>query len=546
MTEIQFRSDMGVTLVDSMGNDNSVVRAARVSTVGANSGEGGEKLIAFLWREGHNCFDAKTEILTGSGWKLFSDLGGTETVATLNPVTDAVEYQVPSSATRGFVDGEMISLKTQHLDLLVTPGHEMLAEPRTHTGYSGDWGKVKASEFHSREYRVRKSGGDWLSHGLDLPNELFALIGFFIGDGNLACGGPDFNIRKQNKVDFLDSIIDVLDLKTSGGGDRKTHLWVSEYDDLFEDCFLQGEKVIPRRLLDGSITQLEFLLSGLIASDGHIAETGKVTYSTTSEVLAGQLQELAMKLGMCADMRVNRSEGVHHVFGKDIWCKAVYSVCIFKDRNDRPRVGKTPKTRVRDVQTIPYRGEVFCVTVPNGTIYVRRGGKAVWSGNSPFEHVTFTFMVEAPIFTINQMVRHRIASYNIESGRYKELQPVFYVPGEDRPVVQIGKTGCYNFLTDGEALESAQRHIRISSEWSWDAYESMLERGIAKEVARMVLPLNIYSSLYVTMNARALINFLRLRNEHHAQAEIRDVAQKMEKIFEEHLPSTHAAFRGTV
>jgi len=164
--------------------------------------------------------------------------------------------------------------------------------------------------------------------------------------------------------------------------------------------------------------------------------------------------------------------------------------------------------------------------------------------HSPFEHVTFTFMVEAPIFTINQMVRHRIASYNIESGRYKELQPVFYVPGAGRPVVQIGKTGSYDFVTDEEALESARQHIRVSSEWSWGTYESMLERGIAKEVARMVLPLNIYSSLYVTMNLRSLFNFLDLRLEHHAQYEIQEVARGFERVIREKMPVAYNAWKG--
>lgn len=164
---------------------------------------------------------------------------------------------------------------------------------------------------------------------------------------------------------------------------------------------------------------------------------------------------------------------------------------------------------------------------------------------SPFEHATFTFLVDAPIFTINQMVRHRIASFNIESGRYKELEPVFYVPDDERPIVQVGKTGAYEF-EQGDAVQRAMVNAMLMSTagYAWDAYERMLAAGIAKEVARMVLPLNIYSSLYVTMNARGLMNFLSLRNEPHAQFEIREVARQMEDIFAEHMPLTHKAFRG--
>lgn len=162
---------------------------------------------------------------------------------------------------------------------------------------------------------------------------------------------------------------------------------------------------------------------------------------------------------------------------------------------------------------------------------------------SPFEHATFTFLVEAPIFTINQMVRHRIASFNIESGRYKELEPVFYVPDVERPVVQVGKTGAYEFDQDDDLFFEVEGRIQHASGYAWAEYSELLSEGVAKEVARMVLPLNIYSSLYVTMNARGLMNFLSLRNEHHAQHEIRQVAKQMEDIFAEHMPLTHSAFR---
>lgn len=167
--------------------------------------------------------------------------------------------------------------------------------------------------------------------------------------------------------------------------------------------------------------------------------------------------------------------------------------------------------------------------------------------HSPFEHNAFTFMVEAPIFTINQLVRHRIASYNVESGRYKELAPVFYVPSKVRPVVQVGKTGDYEFEEadpDSRISSVVRGTIYGSSEDAWESYEFLLSQGVAKEVARMVLPLNIYSSLYVTMNARALMNFLRLRNDSHAQWEIREMAQRMEVIFAENMPMTYRAFRG--
>ena len=65
---------------------------------------------------------------------------------------------------------------------------------------------------------------------------------------------------------------------------------------------------------------------------------------------------------------------------------------------------------------------------------------------SPFEHTSMTFFISAPIFVFREFMRHRIASYNEESGRYRELRPVFYIPSKERKLVQIGKTGAYEFI----------------------------------------------------------------------------------------------------
>ena len=73
---------------------------------------------------------------------------------------------------------------------------------------------------------------------------------------------------------------------------------------------------------------------------------------------------------------------------------------------------------------------------------------------SPFEHNSMTFYVQAPIFVFREFMRHRIASYNEESGRYRELRPVFYVPGPERKLIQVGKPGAYEF-EDGTAEQTA-------------------------------------------------------------------------------------------
>jgi thymidylate synthase (FAD) len=169
---------------------------------------------------------------------------------------------------------------------------------------------------------------------------------------------------------------------------------------------------------------------------------------------------------------------------------------------------------------------------------------------SPFEHNSMTFFVQAPIFVWREHMRHRIASYNEESGRYRELKPVFYVPNRDRNVVQVGKTGSYEFLQgSGDQYDLIEASMRESCARSFAAYQEMLRAGIAREVARMVLPVSIYSSAYVTMNARALMNFLSLRRKaegsqypSYPQREIEMVAEAYESEWSRLMPITHAAF----
>jgi len=169
---------------------------------------------------------------------------------------------------------------------------------------------------------------------------------------------------------------------------------------------------------------------------------------------------------------------------------------------------------------------------------------------SPFEHSNITFFVQAPIFMWREHFRHRIASYNEESGRYKVLEPEFYVPGPERKLIQVGKAGAYDFV-DGsqEQFDIVNEQTRHACAVAYEAYEKMLEAGVAREVARIVLPVTIYSSAYVTMNARALMNFLSLRRKAEGshfpsfpQREIEMVAEKYEAIFEDLMPLTHAAF----
>ncbi len=169
---------------------------------------------------------------------------------------------------------------------------------------------------------------------------------------------------------------------------------------------------------------------------------------------------------------------------------------------------------------------------------------------TPFEHSSMTFYVHAPIFVFREFMRHRTFSYNEESGRYRQLDPVFYLPGPERKLVQTGKPGAYEFSGGTpEQHDLVAETVTESCSHAYAAYLKMLAAGVAREVARTVLPVGLYSSMYATCNARALMNFLALRVRRpdsafpsFPQREIEMVAEQMEAEWAGLMPLTHAAF----
>lgn len=134
---------------------------------------------------------------------------------------------------------------------------------------------------------------------------------------------------------------------------------------------------------------------------------------------------------------------------------------------------------------------------------------------SPFEAVTMQFKIDVPIFVAREWFRHRMSSFNEVSGRYKVLEPLFYVPSIKRPLRQIGKPGAYTFEAGDYQQQVIARSAAIrAANSSWEEYVYQLDQGIAREVARNVLPLSLYTSFIWTVNLRSALNFLSLRWAH--------------------------------
>lgn len=165
----------------------------------------------------------------------------------------------------------------------------------------------------------------------------------------------------------------------------------------------------------------------------------------------------------------------------------------------------------------------------------------------PFEHTVFTFYIEAPIFVTRQLLKHRMSSISEESGRYKELGPVFYIEPRERKIVQVGKTGDYQFVDGGDELyEFSVAEDKQAAVEDWERYQRKLDAGISKESARKNLPVNLYSSMYITVNAHSLMNILKLRTSDtgsHPQYEVEQVGKQIEAIWAELSPVTYKAFQ---
>lgn len=177
---------------------------------------------------------------------------------------------------------------------------------------------------------------------------------------------------------------------------------------------------------------------------------------------------------------------------------------------------------------------------------------------SPFEHAVFKFYVKCPIFVAREWQRHRTFSYNERSGRYKEFDPEFYVPEHARVPDPNNKQSSIEVgdLESNEALghhppilgvpvkDIMDANIRDSQYNAWVTYQTLLNSGVARELARIVLPLSLYTEFIVTGNFRNWMHFLELRNTPEAQYEIMVYAQEIAKVLKDKMPISYEALNG--
>jgi len=162
---------------------------------------------------------------------------------------------------------------------------------------------------------------------------------------------------------------------------------------------------------------------------------------------------------------------------------------------------------------------------------------------TPFEHNAFRFHIRCPIFVAREWFRHRIGSFNEFSMRYAKATDDFYVPEPEDVRSQVGKPGAYSFEPVApELAERTREELQQVYDAAYATYTRLVEEGVARELARSVLPVGAYTEFYWTVNARALMNFVSLRAADTAQREIRLYAEAVERFLAEKMPITYEAF----
>jgi thymidylate synthase (FAD) len=162
---------------------------------------------------------------------------------------------------------------------------------------------------------------------------------------------------------------------------------------------------------------------------------------------------------------------------------------------------------------------------------------------TPFEHNAFRFHVRAPLFVAREWFRHRVGSFNEFSMRYAKATDDFYLPEADDVRTQVGKPGAYSFEpVDPELAERTREELQALYDAAYTTYTRLVEEGVARELARLAMPMGAYTEFYWTVNARSLMNFISLRAAETAQREIRRYAEACERFFAGKMPVTYGAF----
>ena len=518
-----------------------------------NNYEDTERLVKALIKSGHTstlefnfipaqiigdraCYDDETEVLTKDGWKLFRDLDKTnDLVATLNPVTNTVEFCKPSDYIEYKYSGNMITIKTKNCDLVITPNHNLWAK-KVDTRVSRNFEFHRADSLVNRyqftkefNYAPKQSAETVFIRGIDydfihssgktihrhtkdltLNKKLFTIfLAMYLSEGSVYHNKKEYSYminlaqedseKNKKSREYMIKIITELGF-TATKGTKMISFKNSTLGAFLKKLGTAIHKKFPYNVFDYFDRELALVfIDTYLMYDGSKSNIYGKLY-TSSKKLMDDLECISMIAGLSTHtfLRNDYHEGSEIIInGNRVKCNANGYVINLTDKYN-----KTPYIDVRDsVSEKVYNGNVYCVNVRNHIIMVKRNGVAIWCGNC-----------------IGQLTRHRLLSFCIESARYNNYKDGIKV------------------ITPADMTEAGYETWRASCIVAESAYLDLLDKGCKPETARSVLPSCLATSIVCGGNIREWRHVFELRISRHAQVDIRNVMKSLLEDFYRNYP----------
>lgn len=520
-----------VVPVDYMGDERDIVSAARVSYGnGTKTKREDAGLIRYLISHWH-CYHGDMSVLTVNGWKKWKDCGDREKFLVPNPQSG--KYSIETLAVKQFDhEGNLFCFKNSRMNYAVTEDHSMYFKGKYEDGFN----KVKVQE--------KSNWGHFRNlHGLKIDSNSsiediakWNFIGFYLGDGyDCSVNRVSFHLKKGRKIEYLENLLRKLELQFSRAykSASETFSFSITKPEWFHTFIEEGVKAKDKKLLaEIPLGYHENLLEGLIASDGHVKiDRDQTSFHSTSPDLLNLFETIAALSGYQTKL---------------LKCKKTVVMYTGSD--------KTIESRKHHHFTKFHKGKVFCATTSTGWLAVRgENGHGFICGNtSPLEMCELKVHMKLPIFVARQLIRHRTANVNEYSARYSVMQDEFYIPEPSRVMGQgiTNKQGSEGKLSDSDILWWLS-NLEEECNRDFDVYKTAVKKpeiddptgiGIARETARIGLPVNVYTQWYWKIDLNNLLKFLLLRSDSHAQWEIQQYSNVLLDILRQWCPNVYQAF----
>lgn len=387
------------------------------------------------------CYSSDTEVLTEDGWKLFKDLNKTEKVATLNPKSNELEYHKPSDYQEYYHNGEMISIDSRFVNLLVTPDHNLYVAHNKRGGYLNNrFEHVKAGDVYNESLRFKKVS-NWFGikqNYFELPSIVYGVnkyinkevpplkidmdtwlefLGYYLSEGCVSSGyrtclsqSKSIHLEYYTKIERCLKKLPFHYRSTDTEfviNNKQLYVYLKQFGKSYE-------KFIPKEVKLLSKEQLLILFNALMLGGGYKRDN---TYSTCSQKLADDIQEVLLKLGYSGSIK-SLGAGRGSYYKKEdryIISKHQKYVINFQTKYLEPQLNTRNTNHMRITE---YNGTVYCLTVKNHIIYVRRNGKPVWCGQCG---VDAGFSNDPTILTIlyqNKGLWREFARYELRRIKY--------------------------------------------------------------------------------------------------------------------------------